>query len=503
MKKFLLPVLLFIALAGNAQTNPFQKRFPLIDRYLDSLMKEWNIPGMALGIVYRDQLVYAKGYGYRDLEKKLPVDANTIFPIASNTKLFTATLACMLQEEGKLDLNAPVRTYMPALRFSTDELNTKVTLRDMLGHRTGLPRYDGIWVAAPYTRKEMISKVAYMKPVLGFREGYIYNNMMYASAGAVMENITGSSWEDLVREKLFLPLQMNASGFTEAEMMRNNNYSLSYFEPDSSSRLLPEQYMAQSIALGPAGTIKTNINDISHWMIAQLNEGRYMGHQVIPAGAIRQTLVPNIIADKMGKYDELSNSLYAMGRTIQTYKGLKVATHTGSIDGFYSSLTFVPGEQLAVFIVHNSSPAGSLRSIIGFALLDRLLGLSYTPWSQRYRKDYLEAKAQEKHARDSVMATQVRNTSPSHALAAYAGTYSNPVYGDIRIELKDNQLVFIFRRQTSILWHFHYDQFITREEHSDTPDFRLHFITGNSGDIESLTTNPFGDPAAEFIKAKK
>ena len=116
-KVFLLITSLFIAALGYTQTNPFQKKFPLLDRYLDSLMKDWNIPGLALGIVYKDQLIYAKGYGYRDLKNKLPVDAKTLFPIGSNTKLFTATAACMLAEEGKLNLDKPVRNFMPLLNF--------------------------------------------------------------------------------------------------------------------------------------------------------------------------------------------------------------------------------------------------------------------------------------------------------------------------------------------------------------------------------------------------
>jgi CubicO group peptidase (beta-lactamase class C family) len=501
--KILLAAFLFITISSYSQTNPFQKKFPLIDRYVDSLLKDWNVPGLALGIVYKDQLIYAKGYGYRDVEKKLPVTATTIFPIASNTKLFTATAAVMLADEGKLSLDKPVRTYMPSLNFYNDELNTKVTLRDMLSHRTGLPRYDGIWVASPFSRKETIGKVALMKPQLGFREGYIYNNMMFATAGAVMEAVTGMSWEDIIRTKIFEPLKMRASYFTDEDVIKYGNYSIAYFEPDSTKRLLQEQYVEQSSALGPAGTIKSNVEDMSHWMIAQLNGGKYNGQQVIPESAIKQTLVPNNIADRQGKWDELSNSLYTLGRTIQSYKGYKIATHTGSIDGFYSNLTLIPGERLGIFMVHNGSPGGSFRSAMALPVIDRLLGLSYTPWSERYRKDYLEAKALEKKFKDSVNATQVKNTTPSHALAAYTGRYSNPMYGDISIELQNGQLVFLFRKQSSLLHHFHYDQFITKEENNDKPDFRLNFLTNSKGDIDRILTEPFGDPETEFVKVKK
>ena len=497
---FLAITFLLIASFGDAQTNPFQKKFPLLDRYIDSFMKDWNIPGLALGIVYNDQLIYAKGYGYRDLKNRLPVDAKTLFPIASNTKLFTATAACMLAEEGKLDLDKPVRNFMPSLYFSNDELNAKVTLRDMLSHRTGLPRYDGIWVASPFTRKETIDKVVYMKPQFGFRESYIYNNMMFAAAGAVMETVTGISWEEITRKRIFQPLQMNATCFTNEEMMKTGNFAYSYYEPDSTGKLQNVTYVAQSNALGPAGIIKSNIEDMSHWMIVQLNGGKYKGQQAIPENAIKQTLSPNNIADKEGKWDELSNSLYGLGRIIQTYKGYKITTHTGSIDGYHSNLTFIPSENIAVFLIHNSVPAGSVRPVMAFPIIDRLLNLPQTMWGERYKKDYLKSKADSKRAKDSINATQVKNTSPSHSLKDYTGKYSSPIYGDVMIEMQNDGLVLSFRNQRYLLHHFHYDQFSTKEELNGKPDFRLSFLTNSKGEINRFSMQPFNDPVAEFVK---
>jgi len=502
-KAFLIFISLFIAASGYTQTNPFQKKFSQLDRYIDSFMKEWNIPGLALGIVYKDQLIYAKGYGFRDLKNKLPVDVKTLFPIASNTKLFTATAACMLAEEGKLNLDKPVRNFMPLLNFSNDELNAKVTLRDMLSHRTGLPRYDGIWVASPFTRKETIDKVVHMKPLLGFREGYIYNNMMFAATGAVMETVTGLSWEEITRKRIFQPLQMNASCFTNEEMMKYGNFAYAYYEPDSTGKLQNVTYVAQSDALGPAGTIKSNIEDMSHWMIAQLNGGKYKGEQAITENAIKQTLIPNNIADKEGKWGELSNSLYGLGRSMQTYKGNKIAIHTGSIDGYHSNLTFIPSESIAVFLVHNSVPAGSVRPVMAFPIIDRLLNLSQTAWGERYRKDYLKSKADSKKAKDSINATQLKNTVPSHALKDYTGKYSNSIYSDVMIEMQNDTLVLSFRNQRSLLHHFHYDQFSTKEELNGKPDFRLSFLTNSKGEINRFSMQPFGDPVAEFVKSNK
>ncbi len=408
---FLFALLLQIPSAFS-QTNIFQNKFPFIDRYIDSLMREWNVPGLALGIVYKDQLIYKKGYGYRNLDKKLPVETTTLFPIASNTKLFTATAASMLAAEGTLVLDKPVRNYMPSLNFSNDELNAKVTLRDMLSHRTGLPRYDGIR-ASSLIRKEVIAKVSFMKPQLGLREGYTYNNLMFIAAGGIMENVSGKSWEEIVSQKIFQPLGMKKSCFSNQDMIKSNNYSLGYFMQDSTNRLLPVSHNS-SERLGPAGSIKSNIEEMSYWMIAQLNGGKYEGRQVIPEKAIKETLIPNSIADKEGKWDELSNSLYGLGRNIQMYKGYKITAHTGSVNGYYSNLTFIPVQQLGIFIVYNGKPGGSFRSGIAFPVIDYLLGLSYTPWSERYKKEYLASRLLEKKVKDSIIATQVKNTVPSH-----------------------------------------------------------------------------------------
>ena len=502
MIRSLLVALLLLTSSTVFSQHTFQKTFPVIDRYIDSFMKDWNIPGLALGIVYNDQLIYSKGYGYRDLEQKLPVQTTTLFPIASNTKLFTATVAAMLEDEGKLSLDKPVRTYMPTLAFNNDELNARVTLRDMLSHRTGLPTYDWAWVGTDMSRKEAVAKVVHMKPQLGFREGYIYNNSMYTAAGHVLEGVTGKSWEDLVLEKLFIPLHMQSTVFTNEEMKKTGNYAIGYFEKDSTRTLLPKRYEAQSRALGPAGTIKSTVEDMSHWMIAQLNEGRFSGKQVIPAKAIRATLVPNIISDREGKYEELSNSLYALGRHVQTYKGHKIAAHTGSIDGFYSSLTFIPGARLGVFMVHNGQAGGAMRGVMALPVIDRLLQLSHTPWSQRYLSDYKVAQSRQKRAQDSLIATQVKGTAPSHPLGAYAGTYIHPMYGPMKVELVNNVLMLSFRRTEAPLKHFHYDQFTNRQEGTDYPWFRVKFLTNDKGEIDGIATGAMGYGEEIFVKSK-
>ena len=498
MKRLLL--LLLFPLFVSAQSTNYSARFSLIDAYANGLLNQWNIPGMGISIVYKDKLIYSKGYGLRDIEKNLPATETTLFPIASNTKLFTSTIAAQLAAEGKLSLDKPVRTYLPGIQFYNEELTSRVTLRDMLSHRTGLPAYDGIWVNAPFGRSEALSKIAYMKPSLGYREGYIYNNMMFMASGIAIESVTGKSWEDNVRERIFKPLSMNSSGFAGVGI-KPVEHSQSYFDNDQ-GKLVARTFSSQSAALGPAGTIYSNMRDMGNWMIALVNGGKFHGKQVIAANAITETMIPQNLSDKRGRYDELSNSIYAMGRIVQTYKGTKIVSHTGSIDGFYSNLTYLPKDSLAIFIVHNSTAAGSLRSVMNLSLIDILLGREVTDWSGRYRKDYLESEQRSRKQIDSINATKVSNTFPSHQIQAYAGTFKHPVYGDIKIEVRNNKLVLSYRDLNVDLSHWHYDQFITVDEGKGRPDMKINFITNDKGDIERISTRPFGDPTTEFVRIR-
>ncbi|MBC7759384.1 MAG: serine hydrolase [Phormidesmis sp. FL-bin-119] len=496
MKRFLL-ILLF-PLCVSAQSTDFSSKFKTIDAYANSLLQQWNIPGMAISVVYKDKIIYSKGYGYRDLEKQQPATETTIFPIASNTKLFTSTIAAQLAVEGKLNLDKPVKTFLPEINFYNEELTSRVTLRDMLSHRTGLPAYDGIWVNAPYSRTEALSKIAYMKPSLGYREGYIYNNMMFIISGLAIERVSGKSWEENVRERIFKPLAMNASGFAGAGK-KPEEHSQSYFENDE-GKLVARTFSAQSEALAPAGTIYSNMKDMGNWMIALVNGGKFQGKQVISAKALAETMIPQNLSDKQGRYDELSNSIYAMGRIVQTYKGTKMVSHTGSIDGFFSNLTYLPKDSMAIFMVHNSAAAGSLRSVMNLPVIDILLGREASDWSGRYRKEYLDGQERSKREVDSLNASRVKNTNPSHTIAAYAGIFNHPVYGNIQIEAEGNQLTLRYRGLSAILDHWHYDQFTTLDEGKGYPSMKINFLTSDKGDIDRISTKPFGDPVTEFVK---
>ena len=204
----LFTVLLALAFGPGlgAQDQAIAKKLQGFDAYMDKIVKDWNVPGIGVGIVAGDKLVFAKGYGYRDYEKKLPYTPTTLHQIASNTKLFTAVAAGLLVEEGKLTWDKPVRESVPSIRFYNNELNNTVTLRDMLAHRTGITRHDTIWYQSDDTRRQLFDKVKYLEPQEPLRQTYLYNNLMYAATGSIIELQSGQVWEDFVRDRIFKPL---------------------------------------------------------------------------------------------------------------------------------------------------------------------------------------------------------------------------------------------------------------------------------------------------------
>src|SRR5437879_224089 len=209
---FMLTLLLTVAEpAARAQTPDITSKLNGFDSYMEQVLKDWNTPGIGVGIVVNDKLVFAKGYGYRDYEKKLPFTPTTLCQIASNSKLFTAVSSGMLVEEGKLTWDKPVRESVPTIQFYNDQLNNNVTLRDMLAHRTGVTRHDSIWFKSPFTRKELFEKLKYLEPQEPMRETFLYNNLMYAAAGNIIELKSGKTWEQFVRERIFTPLDMNTT----------------------------------------------------------------------------------------------------------------------------------------------------------------------------------------------------------------------------------------------------------------------------------------------------
>ena len=485
----LILVLMSFALAARGQDADVTAKLQGLDSYMEQTLKDWNTPGMAVGIVVNDRLVFAKGYGYRDYESKLPFTSATLFPIASNSKLFTAVAAGMLVEEGKLSWDKPVRQAVPTIQFNNDELNNNVTLRDMLSHRTGVTRHDLIWFKSSFTRKELFGKLRYLEPEQPMREIFLYNNLMFSAVGEIIELKSGQTWEQFVRERIFAPLDMNTSTYTIAEMLQHPDHGVPFREKRDSFELYKIPYFEDTEGVAPAGAIISNIDELSHWVIALMNDGKYYGKQVLPSNVLKATLqpaigLPNTLGESQGFW-ELLNPAYGMGRWTASYRGQLLAFHGGDLPGFHSQVSFMPNEKIGVIVLVIGDHSAPLYNVVSYNVYERLLGMEQTPWSQRRLAQRLADKKEGTAARAKAGADRVSNTKPSHALADYVGEYENPAYGILKIGIKDNQLQFGFHEFQFPLSHFHYDRF-------DTPDdeqygrFSINFRTNPQGAIDSL-----------------
>jgi CubicO group peptidase (beta-lactamase class C family) len=481
--------LLLPAFAWSAETNDpdIAKKLDGFDAYMSKVLKDWNTAGIGVGVVVNDKLVFAKGYGYRDYEKKLPFTPATVCPIASNTKLFTAVAAGMLVADGKLTWDKPIRDSVPIIRFNNDQLNNTVTLRDMLSHRTGVTRHDTIWYKSDFTRKELFDRLKYLEPQEPMREAFLYNNLMFAAAGYMIELQSGKRWEDFVRERILNPLDMKGTSYSISDMTHQPDFGVPFTEKRDSFELYKIPYYEDIEGVAPCGAIASNIDDISHWLIALMNEGKYKGRQVLPAEVLKATLdpaiaLPNTLTESLG-YWEILNSAYGMGRQTASYRGHLLTFHGGDLPGFHSQVSFMPREHFGVIVLVIGDHAAPLYNVVSYNVYERLLGMDQTPWSERRLAMRLKSKQAGKDARAKAGEDRVPNTKPSHALADYVADYENPAYGVMKIALKDNQLQFDFHKMKMPMTQFHYDRFDTPDDERDGK-WSVNFRTNPQGDVD-------------------
>ena len=481
-------MMLGLAARAGAQDFDVTKKLQGFDSYMEQVLKDWNTPGIGVGIVVNDKLVFAKGYGYRDYEEKLPFTPTTLCQIASNSKLFTAVAAGMLVEEGKLSWDRPVREAVPSIQFYNDQLNNNVTLHDMLSHRTGVTRHDLIWFKSPFSRKDLFERLKYLEPQEPMRSTFLYNNLMFSAVGYIIELKSGKSWEEFVKERIFTPLEMSSTGYTISDMLKHEDHGVPFREKRDSFELYKIPYYEDTEGVAPAGAIISNIDELSHWLIALMNDGKYGGKQVLPSSVLKATLqpaigLPNTLGEGLG-YWELLNPDYGMGRQTASYRGRLITYHGGDLPGFHSQVSFLPNDKIGVIVFVISDHSAPLYNVITYNVYERLLGMDQTPWSQRQLQLRLANKKAGTQARSKAGAERVANTKPSHELASYVGDYENAAYGILKIGLKEQQLQFGFHEFQFPLSHFHYDRF-------DTPDdeqygrFSVNFRTNPQGDVDS------------------
>ncbi|HEX6719904.1 MAG TPA: serine hydrolase [Pyrinomonadaceae bacterium] len=486
---FVIALVLTCSIVVAQQQESVEDRLKGFDTYMDQVMKDWNAPGIGVGIVMGDKLVFAKGYGFRDYGKKIPYTITTTQPIASNTKLFTSVAVGLLVEEGKLRWDDPIKQFVPSIRFYNDDLDRSVTIRDMLSHRTGVTRHDSIWYKSTFTRRELWDRLRYLEPTAPLRTKFLYNNLMFTAAGQVIEELSGKTWEQFVQQRIFDPLGMSRSTLTIEDNLKGPEPAVPYSERRDSTELYRQPYYTAEVAIAPAGAINSNVQDLSRWVIALLNKGKVDGKQVIPEAVLRETMapslsLPNSVLESRG-WGENLNSYYGMGRTVSSYRGHLLALHGGDLPGFHSQISIMPNDNIGVIVLVIGDHVAPLYNGLTYNIYERLLGLSLTPWSERLNQVRLKNKAAGTKARAVADVGRVPDTKPSHPLDDYVGEFAHPAYGVVTVTRGDKELNFDFHGIKMPLNHFHYDRFDTPDDEEDGK-FSLNFRTNPMGEIEGV-----------------
>jgi CubicO group peptidase (beta-lactamase class C family) len=480
-------VVVSLAAPSRAATVAVDGKLAGFDAYMEKIVKDWNVPGIGVAVVAKDQVVFAKGYGYRDYGSKLPFTTRTVVPIASNTKLFTSVAAGLLVEEGKLDWDKPVRQFVPQIQFYNDELSSTVSIRDMLSHRSGITRHDLIWYKSDFTRKDLFDRLRYLEPSQPMRQTFLYNNLMYAGAGYVIELLSGKPWEDFVRARILDPLGMTSTIFSIEELEKQPEHGVPFTERRDSFELFRIPYYGEAAGIGPAGSINSNLEDMTKWLIALINDGRYAGKTVIPPAVLKATLapaiaLPNAQLEARG-FGELLNSAYGTGRWTASYRGHLITYHGGDINGFHSQVAAMPYDGYGVVVLVIGDHAAPLYNVVSYDVFERLLGMDETPWSDRLLAIRLKGKEANKQARAKAGGERVAGTKPSHALDDYAGEYAHPAYGVVTVAKKGEGLEFGFHKIRLPLSHFHYDRFDTPDDEEEGK-WSANFSTSPQGEVD-------------------
>lgn len=477
--------------------NDISNKFEEFNDFLLEKMKEWDIPGIAVGIIKDDEIIYASGLGLRDVNNNLEATPNTLFAIGSASKSFTTLAIGILVDEGKLDLDTPIKKYMPSFEMHNKYAEEHLTLRDMLCHRSGLPRHDALWYNSSLSRKELVGRIKYLEFSKDFRETWQYNNLMYATAGYIIELITGVTWEEFVKIRILEPLCMNNTNFSVDVSKKSADYSQPYSQEGDK---IHQTNFRNIDTLGPAGSINSNLTDMLKWLNLHLNKGNLNGKQIISEKNISKLHSPQIPCQLFPlKFDELGFSSYGLGWFIESYRGKKHVNHGGNIDGFCSYISFLPDENIGVVILSNlANPFCTMP--IAYHIYDKILGYDYIDWNKKLKTEGAKMFKAMEGANEAVRNSKKEITPPSHSLDEYTGTYEHLGYGSLKIETKDNSLKLTYNNIEYTLNHKCYDIFTMTMMEYYVID--VTFDYDSNGHIKSVSI-PFEQSVKEIVFTKK
>jgi CubicO group peptidase (beta-lactamase class C family) len=431
MKIINLSVLLFF-LAFHAVAQQ-EKMLQNLDEVVTAAMKAEQVPGLALAVIKDGQVVLMKSYGVKEQGRPDPVDNNTPFMIASNSKAFTGTAIALSEFEGRLKLDDPIIKWLPDFKLYDDKVTEMVTIRDMLGHHLGTMTFQGdftFW-SSRLTRDEVVYKMRYLQPKWGFRTRFGYCNSCFLTAGEALESAIGQTWESFIRERFFKPLDMKNAYALSIEMMDNKSAARPHAFNDGKLTTLSVPDIDN---IAPAGSLSMSVSDLSHWLIMQMDTGRYAGTQVFPKQVILNTWNAQTIVNPANLTG------YGLGWFIDRYHDKKRLSHTGGADGFVTSTAFLPAERLGVIVLTNSDANGIYAALNDY-LLDIYLGIENKEGLKAEVEDWVAGHENEAE-RIAALKTKVKEFENAKTdLDQFAGKYVNELYGEVNLSVARNKLV--------------------------------------------------------------
>lgn len=452
-----------------------------LDGLVEEMLRVARVPGAALAVVVGEDIVLAKGYGYRDVDAKLPMQPLTRYPIASTTKALNATLLGMLVDEGRLEWDVPVQTYIPTFRLGDPLVSSQVTVRDLITMRTGLPRHDWASIHSCGSRAELVERLQHLELSCGFRERFQYNNLTVTAAGHVAERVTGRSWEDLVRERLLEPLGMRA---TTCVRPPGDQVTRAYFH-NGRHELLDTRVLSAGVTAPSGGALYSNVTDMARWISLNLSRGEVHGRQLIHPRTLAEIHSPQVVVGT-DPTAPTPGAAYAMGWYVDTHNGCRRVSHGGDLHDVGSEVALFPQHNVG-FVSFSNLRAPSLARLLNQHAFGLLMDLPVGETVQERLEQY-NRRTEEVRRRTQAM-PRVENTTPSHSLDDYTGVYRHPGYGQIEIQRDVGGLVLRRGGLVLPLQHWHFDAWVASE--SDNALVRSGFAF-NWGSRVLFETNPDG-----------
>ena len=493
-----------------------QEFIAFIDKTMADGLQLWDATSVGLGVIKDGKVVLCKGYGYRDMENKTPADGDTLYQIGSCSKAFTSALCAVFVDKGLLDWDTPIREYVPDLRFYDDYTTDHCTLRDVLCHRTGVPRHEYSWYGTDFTRAQLLHNIRYLDPNKPFRTDFQYNNYGYLVAGYVLETVSGKTYEELLQEYIFEPLGMERTNAYLDVTEADPNHATPYDRPDGLGmkgyekipfyRTPCEDY-SRGIGspFAAAGSINSSPREMLKWVQFHLQNGRWGDRQLISEAAMAELHKPNIpcaaLDMPMPESDAAFNS-YAMAWKVESYRGHKVVQHGGNINGFSAYTCFVPDLQLGI-VAYTNLTATFQHYAIGHSIIDYYLGVQGEDWMQRYYDYVIQRTDSTDDFYAKLRGERVEGTNPAFPLEAYTGTYARPGYGELSFFVRDGKLVMRFLGSDVPLTHYHYDSFTTDIVFAGgelRPGLPVKFYTGDSTAVPEVAAIPLVMEEGRFIR---